>query len=85
MKFLSTRPFLGVGIIRDDNTDLKRLIAILIVISVFIWENRHTFLILADNINKAFLWIDAIKQTWRFWRYCILNPFSYLWAGIVYG
>lgn len=81
MKFLSSRPFLGIGIIRDDNnTDLKRLIAILIVISVFIWENRHTFLTLADNINQAFILLDAIKQTWLCWKYSfhlILNPLPY--------
>lgn len=79
-KYLSTRPFLGVGIIRDDNSDLKKLIAILIVIGIFIWENRVTFLILADNINQAFNWIKAIHQTWQYWGYCfslILNPLPY--------
>lgn len=80
MKYLSTRPFLGVGIIRDDNNDLKRLIAIATVICVFIWYNRYTLLVLADNINQAFDWFKAIHQTWQYWVYClslILNPLPY--------
>ncbi len=80
MKFLSTRPFLGVGVIRDDSNEIKKLIAILTVLCVFIYYHRHTILTLADNINQAFNWIEAIRQTWRFWQYsfsCILNPFQY--------
>lgn len=77
-KQLSTQPFNTR--IQQDTQDFQRLIAILIVLCVFVWENRITFLVLADNINQAFDWLKAIQQTWRYWVYClslILNPLPY--------
>lgn len=77
---LATIPYYPTQIREDE--EFKRLVAILIVISVFVWENRFTFLTLVDNINQAFNFARAIRQTWLdlvVWIIChlILNPLPY--------
>lgn len=77
-RHLATIPYYPTQIREDE--EFKRLVAILIVISVFVWENRYTFLTLADNINQAFNLARAIRQTWLGWVYhyhLILNPLPY--------
>ena len=80
VSYLASRPFLGVGVIRDDNQNIRKLLAILIVICIFVYDHRYTFLTLADNINQAFNLFKAIRQTWFYWQYqikCLVNPFQY--------
>ena len=65
---------------KNFSDDAGKLLAILIVISVFIYDHRYTFLTLANNINQAFNLFKAIRQTWLYWQYqikCLVNPFQY--------
>lgn len=63
-RFLSTtRPILLILVIRDDTSILMKLVQVLVSLSMFLWLHKDTFLELAENINSAFMWLQAIKQT----------------------
>lgn len=88
MKFLSTtRPILFVAIIRDDTESgiFIRLLELFFMLHLFIWQHKEVLLRLFQNVNLAFDWLQAIKQTvkeiklhWQYRYSLLLNPFPYM-------
>lgn len=75
-KTLSTQKFHNL----NTDEDLRNIMGLTILIVVFIWYNRYTFLTLAENINKLFRVFAAIAMVWYSVQYRIswlFNPFPY--------
>jgi len=57
---LTHRVNVPIVIVVPDDPDTLRLIRVLLLVLVFMWDNRHEVLLLIENINRAFDWIDAV-------------------------
>lgn len=76
MRFLSTtRPILFIAVIRDDTESgiFMRLLELLFMLHLFVWQHKDALLEFFENVNTVFSLIHSVRYTFSI----LSNPFPY--------